>query len=527
MRTTAETELFCVIYLRVSTEDQARKGYSLPQQRELCLEKARELAMRESVAPAALTTAEFEDTLGGDLLDRPVLEQVREMVRSRRPRYFICLDPDRFSRELFTQLLVTREIESAGTELVFVQHQYSRTAEGKLFYSLRGAIAEFEKAKILERTARGARGKLRQGKLPHGVPTYGYRYDKEADTLAVTPGEARWVQQIFAWAAEGLSPSAICSRLNALGVPAKKGGVWYGSTVRGMLRNTAYIGEMLCNRYDWTGLTAQMQLPKARRRVKLTARVRPASEWIAIAVPCIVEPDLFRRVQAVMAGSKRRAQRGVGLLSGLVRCGLCGGAVHYVKGRAGHHNLRCSNRYSRIRQREEATPPPACRLPHLRAALAEQAVWRQVEAWLVNPEELGRRRPAPTSPAVSARDRLALLQERLTAARREQGVTLGLLNQGVLDEAVAQESLRAAKQRIEAVLPELRLTTAEVARLEHAPPADPECAPDEAIPALAAKVRAVLAALDPERRRYMVRLLVREVILYPERRVETLPQDLA
>ena len=229
MTLTPSQTMICVLYYRVSTEDQAKKGHSLPEQKALCQQKAAELAEAVGGEPQFV---EFTDAQGGDVLESPGLEQAREYVRRERPAYFVCLAPDRFSRSLKWQLLVADEIEDRGTRLVFVQQDYDPDdMMSRAFFQFRGLMSELEKAKIKERTSRGVRGKLKQGKLSHSVPTYGYRYDKETDTLAVVETEAEIVRQIFDWTVARMMPSEIRDRLDLMGIRPRKSRRWFSSCI--------------------------------------------------------------------------------------------------------------------------------------------------------------------------------------------------------------------------------------------------------------------------------------------------------
>ncbi|MBC7336549.1 MAG: recombinase family protein, partial [Clostridia bacterium] len=186
-----------VVYARVSTEEQAERGYSLEDQVERCTARARQLG--------AVEVEVFKDVESGSVLARPGLSAARELMAKGGVDLFVCYDPDRLARNLSHQLLLTEEIESRGIRLEFVNFEWRNTPEGKLFYSLRGAIAEYEREKIKERSARGKLRKLREAGLAHDPRIYGYRFDPETDTLFVVPQEAEVVRWIYTWYAdEGL-----------------------------------------------------------------------------------------------------------------------------------------------------------------------------------------------------------------------------------------------------------------------------------------------------------------------------------
>lgn len=76
--------------------------------------------------------------ISGETLNRPALEKLRQSIEAGEIREVICLDPDRLSRKLLHQLLLTEEWDRHGVRLVFVHGSYAKTPEGNLFYALRG-----------------------------------------------------------------------------------------------------------------------------------------------------------------------------------------------------------------------------------------------------------------------------------------------------------------------------------------------------------------------------------------------------
>lgn len=512
--------LMAALYLRVSTVDQGRRGFSLPEQRKACLDKAQALARAAAPAagaPPALDTMEYVDTAGGDLLERPELERLRRFVRDCRPAYVICLDPDRFSRSTAQAILVANEIEAAGTRLEFVQHDYQCTSEGRLFFTLRVAIAEYEKAKILERTRRGKQGKMAAGGVPHRIHVYGYDFvpgGRAGGPLVPNPAEAAWVRQMVAWVVqERLGSQAIAQRLNRLQVPAKNGAVWHRSVVADILRNPIYIGRLRLHRYDWEGLGAQSQLPRERRTRKLTPRLRPPADWVVVPVPALLPEALYAQAQEVLAQMRRRAgthlrpgRRGH-LLSGLATCGRCGAPMHYVwNAKISGYFLRCANRYPLARGLRE--PPPACPHPHRRAEPVEQAVWQQALDWLLAPEVLQAERAGP-GPAPDTAAPRAFLVQRLAEAKARQARVLRLVGQGVVHPDVARAQLAELGAHIAA----LEREQAALAAADAAPPRRPAPAAETGDPAAAWRAR--FGQLGPADRQMVLRMLLKQVRVHP------------
>lgn len=202
---TAPNGNYAVVYARVSSEDQA-KGYSLPTQVEECLA----LAKREGyTVPEGYI---FQEDITGTTLERPELRKVRELVNTKVIQAVIVHDPDRLARKLGYQILLDEEMERAGVRLLFVLHQRDGNPEGQLFFHMRGALAEYERAKIIERTHRGIVARAKAGHPNGGVVPLGYHYVSEPHKgrWEIDEEEASVVRRIFDLCLQGMPQRAIC-----------------------------------------------------------------------------------------------------------------------------------------------------------------------------------------------------------------------------------------------------------------------------------------------------------------------------
>ena len=497
-----------VLYYRVSTEEQSKRGFSLPEQRKECLARAHSLARQRG---ANLQVYEFEDAASGEVLERPGLEACREFLRSTPAHFFICLDPDRFSRSLFNQLLVTEEIEKRGVELQFVQHNYEATPEGRLFYQMRGAISEYEKSKIWERTSRGRRGKLAAGGIPNAVEPWGYIWDKQAKALRVDPDKQAWVIQVFEWFADGWPYQRIADKLSEFGVaPPRRGRSWYRNAVSRILQNPVYAGRLQLNKGNYVGLTPLRKVPREKRRA-LTHTVRPPEEWVTIAVPAMIPEDLWQRCQALMSGRRRLSQPGVGLLSGLCTCGLCRQPVHYVRNH-GRRYLRCYGRYPHLKDaRPDVRRTEPCKLAHFPAEPIEGAVWQQVWAWLQDPHELRQEQQRQFGRSVASADdqRLTALRSHLATQEEQYRRAFELAVKGLAPQGYEAE-LRRLQAEVQAVQMELESRTGTAATPE---PGGHPLGLDQ----LAEEVEARLDDLDIAGRQSVSRMLIRRIQVWPDR----------
>jgi site-specific DNA recombinase len=242
------------VYARVSTTDQADKGYSRPTQIEACLA----LAHREGyTAPPAYV---FAEDYTGTSLNRPQLTRLRELIHARGIHGLMVYDPDRLARKLALQLFLDEECAHAGVRVLWVSCTVDESPEGKMFFNLRGIFSEYERCKILERTARGRVGRAKAGFVNGGRRTLGYTYVKHPEKGAhyeIHPEEAALVQRIFhLYVQDGLSLAAIAQHLTRDGIPTPGArgmcgppypsgpGHWRPATILGILRNPTYTGVM-------------------------------------------------------------------------------------------------------------------------------------------------------------------------------------------------------------------------------------------------------------------------------------------
>jgi site-specific DNA recombinase len=353
------------LYARVSTDEQAERGYGLASQ----LTELRALAARRGYT---VTVELIDDGWSGGTLDRPRLTALRELVRSRDVDVVLAHNNDRLSRDLVHQLLIIDELRRAGVKLEYCTHTVDDSAEGQFREQVLGAVAQLERAKIRERTLRGRCEKARRGLVPSGPVAFGFRRDPQGvGGYAIDPAAADVVRRIYAWCLDGTSVRQIVHRLQTQGIASPKQGGWGPATVRRILTGELYTGLTYYNRRTY----AQTNSGKVGPR----SRVRDRADWIAIQVPAIIARPTWNRVQAAL---KRHARILVGrpsthyLLRGLCRC-ACG---HALVGQTihGRRLYRCAARY-RIEDRD------LCRAPTIGAKRLETAVWRSISATLRDP----------------------------------------------------------------------------------------------------------------------------------------------
>lgn len=381
------TQQLAALYARVSTTDQADKGYSLPTQIEACLVLARQEGY------CVPETHIFVDDYTGTTLNRPQLAHLRELVRQRLVHAVLVHDTDRLSRKLAHQLLLDDEFEHAGVRLLCVTMPTSdKTPETQLLSNVRGIIAEYERAKILERTARGRVGRVKAGYTPGGRRALGYVRVLNADKGAhfeVHPEEAALVQRIFRlYVIEGLSQEAIAALLTQESVltpgdlrPGLRrelaARVWHQSTVSSILHNTAYVGTLYYNK--------KTRIPGKQNPDKKTRwQGVPQDAWIPVAVPPIIDVETFATAQVRLKmnaqQSRRNRQQDYLFVSGRFRCGQCGCAMTGETNPGRQARYRCSRGK---RTYQDVAAPHGLR--SVLASVIEPVVWQAIERVLNSP----------------------------------------------------------------------------------------------------------------------------------------------
>src|SRR5215217_5442441 len=203
-----------ILYARVSTEEQARSGYSLAQQ----LEALRSYAAREGYE---VLEEVMDRGQSGASLERPGMDRVRDLVVTGGVSVVLAQDRDRFAREPAYHYLLKREFEEHSCKLRALNDHGDDSPESELTEGILDQLAKYERAKVAERTRRGKLRKAREGRVIRaGRPTFGFRYDEAGDGLLVHEPEMAIVQKIFRYAAEGVPVRAIQARLYSEGIPA-------------------------------------------------------------------------------------------------------------------------------------------------------------------------------------------------------------------------------------------------------------------------------------------------------------------
>src|SRR5215471_7121298 len=511
--------LAVALYARVSSDQQTQAQTIASQV----------AALRDRVTAddcVLLPECEFIDEgYSGATLVRPGLERLRDLSASGGIERLYVHSPDRLARKYAYQVLLIDEFQRMGIEVVFLNRELSQSPEDELLLQVQGMVAEYERAKILERSRRGKRHAAHVGSVNVlcGAP-YGYRYVSKQEgggsaRYDILEEEARVVRQIFLWIGqERLSIGEVCRRLQRAQERTRTGRTqWDRSVVWGILKNPAYKGTAAFGKTRTGPLRPRL---RAQRNGSLQPRravsdyVVPREEWVFIPVPALIDEALYDAVQEQLAENRRRArqsQRGARyLLQGLLVCKVCGYAYYGkpISPSTRKHRPRAYAYYRCIgTDSYRFGGHRVCANTQIRTDLVELAVWHEVCRLLQDPHRLereyhrrGQARPhrAKWETPESLRAQIAKLQRGM--ARLIDGYAEGLIEKGefeprikrikqrvtILEEQLQQLADEAVQQR------ELRLL---IGQLEE----------------FVMKVQRNLATADWAMKREIIRAVVRRV----------------
>ena len=225
----------CGLYLRVSTEDQAREGFSLPEQKErletFCKFKDYEIVDYYEDAGISAKTGNY----------RPEFERLKEDIKSKRINTIIALKLDRITRSIFDWEKLMTFLDENDAYIDCANDEVNTTnANGKMVSRLLMSVSQNEIERTSERTKVGLAGAIKQGHLPSQAPL-GYKHENKK--LVIDYSTKDVVVRIFELYYNGNSYQTISNILNEEQVLGKTN--WRDSTITAILENEVYKGDFV------------------------------------------------------------------------------------------------------------------------------------------------------------------------------------------------------------------------------------------------------------------------------------------
>jgi len=309
------------IYLRVSTEDQVREGYSLEVQEE----NLKAYAEREQ---HQVYKVYRDDGISGYTKERPALIKLLQDAKDNKFDLVIVYKLDRFSRNLRDLLNIVEELSAYNVGFKSATEPFDTTnSAGKLMFQQLGSFAEFERNRIKERVFPGMiKGVLAGHWQGARFAPFGYHYIKEKQLLELIPEEAEIVKMIYSMYLSGKTTSEITAHLYHHAYKTRTGIKFHSKLVCDILKNKFYTGKIVWNRKHYS------KKEKTKGGYGKGYRYLPGNVSDVVEGQgkhaSIISDDDFKRVQLRLANNTKRIRRIFNkhehLLTGILRCGLCG-----------------------------------------------------------------------------------------------------------------------------------------------------------------------------------------------------------
>ena len=395
--------------------------------------------------PAPIRFSDSEISASTPTLLRPGGRALMEAIRAGQIDVLLIEALDRCWRDIVDQERTIREIEHLGVRIIGISDGYDSNREGReLQRIIIGGVNQQYLRDLAKKVHRSHTGIAMRGMNAGGL-AYGYRSvpDGDGHRLQIDDAEAAVVRWIFASYADGMSLREIVYDLNARAIQSPRGGTWaisalFGSPAKGsgILNNTLYAGRYVWNRSQW------VKHPDTGIRKR---KERDRSEWIVQPRPDlrIVDEETWAKVERRMSARKpmKTGRRPSYLLSGILRCGVCGGAYVVVYrgqyGCAAHRDRGQSVCGNGLRVRREDL---------------ERDILAAVKADLLAPDkvEAFRRELAAALKEARREDRAGPLRSRVERLNTEIGHMVSSIRAGVASSALHAALEAAERERDDA-----------------------------------------------------------------------------
>ena len=338
------------IYARLSVENSGKDddGNSLQNQIAVCEDYL------DGCPHLRLTEVYSDNGRTGTVFDRPAWNRLMDDVRTGKIQCIVVRDLSRFGRDYVeTGSYLEKIFPALGTRFISVKENFDNFTCGNamesLSVSLQNLVNAMYSRDISKKVSTALRAQMETGNFRNRNLPYGYLWNGDKTAYVVDEEAAAVVRQIFEWKRQEVSVYTIVERLKTGGIEsperhkrragARSGGNiqgegWCPSTIRGILQNRAYIGEMVCGK-------SETALYKGLKK-----HVTETDKWIVVpdAHPPIVSISDFEAVERQMREDSAHRETAmewsadiragmIDLFAGKIFCADCGKRMYYKRQR--------------------------------------------------------------------------------------------------------------------------------------------------------------------------------------------------
>ena len=338
------------IYARLSVENSGKDddGNSLQNQIAVCEDYL------DGCPHLRLTEVYSDNGRTGTVFDRPAWNRLMDDVRTGKIQCIVVRDLSRFGRDYVeTGSYLEKIFPALGTRFISVKENFDNFTCGNamesLSVSLQNLVNAMYSRDISKKVSTALRAQMETGKFRNRNLPYGYLWNEDKTAYVVDEEAAAVVRQIFEWKLREVSVYTIVERLKTGGIESPErhkrragsrngdniqGEGWCPSTIRGILQNRAYIGEMVCGK-------SETALYKGLKK-----HITEMDKWIVVpdAHPPIVSVPEFEAVERQMQKDSSHRETAmewsadiragmIDLFAGKIFCADCGKRMYYKRQR--------------------------------------------------------------------------------------------------------------------------------------------------------------------------------------------------
>lgn len=346
------------IYVRVSTAEQAKEGYSIGEQTE-------RLTMYAKAHGWSVSKVYTDAGQSGATTNRPALQQMLSDIHDGLIDKVLVYKLDRLSRsQKDTLSLIEDEFMPNGTDFVSISENFDTgTPFGMAMIGILAVFAQLEREQIRERLSMGMTARIKEGKWRGVAPPFGYTYDGEK--LVVHDYEAMIIKFVFDEFTSGRPLRRISDDMDAKGYAFRNGSTSI-SEIKYVVANKTYCGYLRHN-----------------------------DEWIQGMHEAIISEDQYEKAKKILDENRKRYFRhnfrinnttASTALGGIVYCGQCGGK--FVKRHVGHApNLKyqyiC---HSRAKMSKVMIKDPNCMNKYYAVDDLDQVIFTEIKKLALDPD---------------------------------------------------------------------------------------------------------------------------------------------
>ena len=349
-----------IIYVRVSTQEQAKEGYSIQEQIDRLQKYCDAMGW-------TLVKVYTDPGYTGATMDRPALSQMIRDVKAGKADKVLVYKLDRLSRsQLDTLYLIDKVFLANNTDFVSMNENFdTSTPFGRAMIGILAVFAQLEREQIKERMMMGKEARAKEGKYAGSwaVPI-GYDYIPEKDALVINEYERMQVLDVFDMFFAGVPIKRMIKQLAEKGYHHKHG-TWNDKTIRNVMRSKTYLG-MLKFRGDWVQGLHDPIISQAThdKAVKMLDERKEAYE------------------------KNRRPGKVQSFLGSLIVCKQCGAKYHKITGSKLKNGNKLIYYYCASRSKRNSTmiKDPNCKNKHWRMDVLDQAVFDEIKKLGTDPQ---------------------------------------------------------------------------------------------------------------------------------------------